>query len=92
MRDYSDPKGLCPIDPAEFPSIKHQTITLIRIHPKDGVLQARLHSGKRIVLAMDTKRATYMAVWTGNHTSDVFAVTLADIERWRTELPPDPEA
>ena len=55
---------------------------------KDGVIQCRTHVGKRIVLAMDMQDATYMAVWTGNYTSDVFAVTPEVLVRWKEELPP----
>jgi hypothetical protein len=69
----------------EFPSIKSRIVTLIRIGP-DGTRFATTVGGKKYLLNHEPEKATYMAVLTGQWSSDVFHVASAIRERWVKEI------
>jgi hypothetical protein len=68
----------------DFPPVKSSKVTLIRV-ATDGRLFATSPENKTALLSLPGD-ATYMAVWTGQHRSDVFDVTPAVRQRWAMTL------
>ncbi len=79
-----------PREPGDsFPGIKDRLITLIRIQGKDIGFSTSV-SGKHDLLNHNPSKATYLAVWTGEYHSDVFAVSPRLRERWAEQSAPGP--
>lgn len=69
----------------EFPPVKDRIITLIQVD--DGkVRYATTVSGKRELIRSASPEATFLAVWTGQWSSDLFQVPHLLLQQWRTEL------
>jgi hypothetical protein len=69
----------------EFPGIKSRIVTLIRIGQGECRFAITV-GGKRYLLNYEPDKAKYMAVWTGQWSSDVFDVTPAVREKWTKEI------